>query len=49
MSNPPFHCEATWQLDLQAEMSPAEMAAATSLVQCQLGFDTFVEPLTKFL
>lgn len=49
MSNPPFHCEAAWQLDLHTEMSPAEMAAATSLVQCQFGFDMFVEPLTKFL
>lgn len=49
MSNPPFHCEASWQLDLHTEMSPAEMAAATSLVQCQFSFDMFVEPLTKFL
>lgn len=49
MSNLPFYLKATWQLNLQAEINAAEMAAATSLVQCLFGFDTYVEPLTKFL
>jgi len=47
MSNLPFYFKATWQLNLQDEMSPAEMAAATSLVQCLFVSDTFVKPLTK--
>lgn len=43
MSNLPFYFKATWQLNLQAVMSPAEMAAAASLVQYLFGFDTIVE------
>lgn len=49
VSNLPFYFKAAWQLNLQVEMSPAEMAAATSLIQCLFGFDSSMEPLTEFL
>lgn len=49
MSNLPFHFQATWQLNLQTDVSPAETAAAISLAQCLFGFDAFVEPLSAFL